>query len=368
MNYNFAIGQKLTLTCFNTPLTHHITGFFHSFNTDKTRITLTDVVYYPSGERHPKQSHFFSSEVKSITAEKPMNGMKAFIDPEVGRSLAFCKGPSHPHLSYMYNQPERGLPHPDRKLRPDYEKFSHKYETFQVIKEKDEQFEQAMKTLEGCQEVGVAFEGKLMGRFGQLCWVNFSDGHTSYLFDVLALGLDDAIVSILKSEKVLKIVHDSRLVSDCLMHKHELKLVNTVDTQVFDLMIMRAKRENCPSYASALNECLKSYLGISEMVLLTPFVWEEKIKDETAKWAKRPLADLELELAVQNVAFLKDLYAKMQAVYFEPVKVGSEFYLNHVSSMTDKEAEKYNAMGHLTPRQLYWVCRNKNNEIIKRRE
>lgn len=56
----------------------------------------------------------------------------------------------------------------------------------------------------------------------------------------------------------------------------------------------------------------------------------------------RPLPEFELEVAVQNVAFLTDLYSQMKKSYFEPVKLGSEFYLNHLVSMNDGDAEKYN--------------------------
>lgn len=66
------------------------------------------------------------------------------------------------------------------------------------------------------------------------------------------------------------------------------------------------------------------------------------LKDETAKWAVRPLPEFELEVAVQNVAFLTDLYSQMKKSYFEPVKLGSEFYVNHLVSMNDGDAEKYN--------------------------
>jgi hypothetical protein len=66
------------------------------------------------------------------------------------------------------------------------------------------------------------------------------------------------------------------------------------------------------------------------------------LQDETAKWAVRPLPDFEIEVAVQNVAFLTDLYSQMKKSYFEPVKLGSEFYLNHLASMNDDDAQKYN--------------------------
>jgi len=56
------------------------------------------------------------------------------------------------------------------------------------------------------------------------------------------------------------------------------------------------------------------------------------------------LPESQVEVAVQNVAFLTDLYSKMNLDYFEPVKFGSEFYLKHVVSMCDSDAKKYNVI------------------------
>jgi hypothetical protein len=45
-----------------------------------------------------------------VEAEGIDEPLPAYINYDVGRSLAYCKGPGHPHLSYLYSQPERGQP------------------------------------------------------------------------------------------------------------------------------------------------------------------------------------------------------------------------------------------------------------------
>ncbi|XP_059472233.1 piRNA biogenesis protein EXD1-like [Neocloeon triangulifer] len=364
MNTHFAIGEKLRIDLFDSADDHFVTGLFVTYNSNRTRITLDEATYHPSGSRLPNEAHFFAGEIKSVVSvDKSSENLPVAIDKDVGRSLASCKGPSHPHLTHMFQQPEIGQPNPDRKMRPEFERIRNKFEDYKVIDKKDEEFEQAIARIENCSEVGVSFEGELLGRSGRLCWINFSDGTTSFLFDIIALGLDEALVRILTCESLLKIMHDSRLAADCLVHNHQLNLVNTIDTQVFDLMILRARRDNCPSYATSLTDCLKRYLRLPEAVLLMPSTNEERIRDETAKWARRPLAESELDMAVQNVTFLRELHAEMHKSYMEPVRIGSNFYLNHVVSMTDKDARKYNALDHLTPRQLYWICRNRSAPV-----
>jgi 3'-5' exonuclease len=80
--------------------------------------------------------------------------------------------------------------------------------------------------------IGVSFEGVLMGRFGELCWVNFSDGENTFLFDVKAIGLHECLVNVLLDKDVTKVVHDVRLPADCLLNKHKISMLNVIDTQV----------------------------------------------------------------------------------------------------------------------------------------
>lgn len=85
--------------------------------------------------------------------------------------------------------------------------------------------------------IGVSFEGVLMGRSGELCWVNISDGENTFLFDVKAIGLQECLVNVLVDKDVTKVVHDVRLPADCLLNKHKITLMNVVDTQVIIIWI-----------------------------------------------------------------------------------------------------------------------------------
>jgi ribonuclease D len=85
--------------------------------------------------------------------------------------------------------------------------------------------------------IGVSFEGVLMGRSGELCWLNISDGENTFLFDVKAIGLHECLVNVLLDKDITKVVHDVRLPADCLLNKHKIALTNVVDTQVFIILI-----------------------------------------------------------------------------------------------------------------------------------
>lgn len=64
MNQHFAIGQKLSLHLFNKNPEEYVAGQFHSFNQEKTRISLTNVILHPSKMEMPNVMHYYFSEIK----------------------------------------------------------------------------------------------------------------------------------------------------------------------------------------------------------------------------------------------------------------------------------------------------------------
>jgi len=64
MNQHFAIGQKLSLHLFNNKPEEYVVGQFHSFNQEKTRISLTNVLLHPSMTEMPNLMHYYFSEIK----------------------------------------------------------------------------------------------------------------------------------------------------------------------------------------------------------------------------------------------------------------------------------------------------------------
>ncbi|XP_038638845.1 piRNA biogenesis protein EXD1 isoform X5 [Scyliorhinus canicula] len=83
--------------------------------------------------------------------------------------------------------------------------------------------------------IGVAVEGIDICRFGKLCLIQIATNDQIYLFDIFLLGpvaFKNGLKMILEDSDILKVIHDCRLVSDCLYHQYRVGLTNIFDTQV----------------------------------------------------------------------------------------------------------------------------------------
>lgn len=98
-----------------------------------------------------------------------------------------------------------------------------------------------MNDIQSQQCVAVTGEGSNEGRFSQLTILGLATRSSIYLFDMINLGqrafkaLNSAVKKILESNQFLKVVHNCRLLSDCLKHKYQINLTNVFDTQVSNL-------------------------------------------------------------------------------------------------------------------------------------
>jgi len=67
MEEQLAVGQHLRLHKFDSTPEEFVSGRFHSFNPERTRITLTDVTFHPEQIHFPNQMYFFLKEIKHST-------------------------------------------------------------------------------------------------------------------------------------------------------------------------------------------------------------------------------------------------------------------------------------------------------------
>jgi hypothetical protein len=83
--------------------------------------------------------------------------------------------------------------------------------------------------------VGFSMEGAMFGRYSKASHMSFATPSCAFLFDIYSLGdvaFDNGLREILESKKIEKVIHNCRLVSDCLYHKHRVTLCTVFDTQV----------------------------------------------------------------------------------------------------------------------------------------
>ena len=109
--------------------------------------------------------------------------------------------------------------------------------------------------------MALDLEGVDLSRAGRISIVQVSTPARCFLIDVLGKGPDDLVVSwlrsLLQSENILKVIHDSRMDSDALFNLLKIELVNVHDTSCWQAVI------GLPN--TSLNDILDStcFLGYS---------------------------------------------------------------------------------------------------------
>ena len=113
----------------------------------------------------------------------------------------------------------------------------------------------------------------------------------------------------LECEKILKIVHNCRCLSDLMFHQYHLHLINIFDTQAASALAYKKQMGFWPKYVDGLSNCLIKRLKLDpNKDVYVSRVFEPMQDDqETAVWASRPPADCVIDALIKNVAHLLDL-------------------------------------------------------------
>ncbi|XP_072896482.1 piRNA biogenesis protein EXD1 isoform X3 [Hemitrygon akajei] len=147
----------------------------------------------------------------------------------------------------------------------EYEHLEHDLEII-VIDQFHQKFGPAIFQIKQQNVIGVAVKGINVCRFGKLFWMQISTNDRIYLFDIFLLGaaaFKNGLKIVLEDINVLKVIHDSRLLSDCLYHQYRVDLTNVFDTQVADVLQFSTETGGLlPSCVSTLEECLVCHLGL----------------------------------------------------------------------------------------------------------
>ncbi|KAM5192765.1 piRNA biogenesis protein EXD1-like [Mantella aurantiaca] len=118
-----------------------------------------------------------------------------------------------------------------------------------------------------CQaDIGLAAAGSNLSRHGKLCWLQVASKNHVYIFDIETLGSNVfkyGLKALLEDEKIVKVIHDCRGLSDCLYHQYGVEVRNVFDTQVADIFLFHKQTGGIlPHRPSTLEECLKKRLNI----------------------------------------------------------------------------------------------------------
>ncbi|XP_057716257.1 piRNA biogenesis protein EXD1 isoform X2 [Corythoichthys intestinalis] len=138
------------------------------------------------------------------------------------------------------------------------------YIHFEVIDGFDEKFGPAVMTIKQQQVVSVGADGVEIFKHGRLCWLQIATKKQVYLFDILLLGakaFKNGLSMILENKRILKVIHDCRLIAGCLMTQFGVKLTNVFDTQVADVLCFHSETGGyLPHRVSTLQEVEDSEL------------------------------------------------------------------------------------------------------------
>ncbi|GMI81412.1 hypothetical protein like AT2G25910 [Hibiscus trionum] len=161
--------------------------------------------------------------------------------------------------------------------------------------------------------VGFDCEGVDLCRNGTLCIMQIAFQDAIYLVDAVEGGevLINACKPALESAHVTKVIHDCKRDSEALYFQFGIKLHNVMDTQIaYALIEEQEGRKRLPddhiSFVGLLADprfCGISYQEKEEVRLL--------LRQDPKFWIYRPLSELMVRAAADDVRFLPYIYHKM---------------------------------------------------------
>ncbi|XP_026747311.1 piRNA biogenesis protein EXD1-like [Trichoplusia ni] len=287
-------------------------GRFYGMTNDKSKISLYNVKESPKGDPSDGVLHYYDSDIRDIVKLKEPTEQK--------------------HLKISEKDCEEII------------KTSKKYI---YINQVDKSFHEAVEELSQYIYIGLSTDGASMGRKCKMPFLVLSTPQQIYIFDTKVMeyhAFEAGLKKLLESETPKKIVHDSRKVSDCLYHKHNVKLNSVFDTQVGDLLISRNKTGRLPDKVKSLSECLNLYLGLQLSSV------DEKLG--VLECTERPLQTKIKDSLAKNIAFLHRLSETINDEMMLPFVRGVECFVENIRALDDFKAWERCSMQNQLPKDF----------------
>uniref|UniRef100_A0A3B4YIY8 Exonuclease 3'-5' domain containing 1 n=1 Tax=Seriola lalandi dorsalis TaxID=1841481 RepID=A0A3B4YIY8_SERLL len=159
--------------------------------------------------------------------------------------------------------------------------------------------------------ISVGADGVEIYQHGRLCWLQIATKNKVYLFDILLLGaraFKNGLSMILENKHILKVIHDCRAISGCLIAQFGVKLTNVFDIQVADAMCFYSETGGfLPDRVSTLQEVVSHHLKVPSSQLLSLQMKSQLTKEEKEMWYKRPCPVTLLKVMALSVIHLQPL-------------------------------------------------------------
>lgn len=198
--------KKGDLVQIKTKYDEVIEGQFYAMSDDKTRISLC--------------------ESKESSTDKPSDGVLHYYEPDI-RDIVKLKVTNE--QIYL------------KLAQKDFEEAIAVSKKYSYVNQVDKIFHDALDDLKEQSYVALSTDGASMGRKCKMPFLVLSTPKKIYIFDTQAMqyhAFDAGLKELLESEFPKKIVHDSRNLSDCLKHKHNVNLHSVFDTQVCIIVLI----------------------------------------------------------------------------------------------------------------------------------
>jgi len=176
------------------------------------------------------------------------------------------------------------------------------------------QCEAAIKEIYMHKIIAVDCEGVNLGRTGKLCLVQIATVCKPYLFDIIEGGptlFQHGLRCLLEDPLILKVMHDCRLDSDALFHEYQVNLQCVYDTQI-GFAIVQRQQDGFTPLPVGLNTLLRRFgLGATNEA---KDIMKEEMQKDPQFWQKRPMSDIALLYARQDVTHLCLVQRQIDAI------------------------------------------------------
>lgn len=271
-------------------------GVVQRINLNKT-IVLEDVVEVQSGSRFVGAKLFFGQEILNVeftsssNKDLPVNEHHAKADQ---LSLAEFQPFSNTLPGFNDDSDEK-----------------EQFVNYVVVDKFHEKFGPAIMHIRKQQVIGLGLDGVGAFQNERLCWLQVAVKNKVYLFDILLLGtraFRNGLSNILENTDILKVMHNCRRISGCLMTQFGVNLVNVFDTQVGDVMQFYGETGGfLPTRMSTLQEAISIHLKMPLSRLSSLSIKDQLCKENKDAWYARPCPALLLRVMAFSVIHLQPL-------------------------------------------------------------
>ena len=162
--------------------------------------------------------------------------------------------------------------------------------------------------------LGLDCEGVRLGRFGRMSLMQLSQENNIFsLIDAKVEGVIESFSPLLESEKLIKVMHDSREDSSALFHQFNTRLKGVIDTQVASLLLQRDTKKKL--IQESYGDLVARYCPEAEKMDNFSVDMKRKMLDDPFLWHQRPLSKQLIDYAVNGVEHLIPIWREMSVIF-----------------------------------------------------